>query len=80
MKANAIPLSALGLSTVEAVPLFHYSPGGRALRILAFPSRWPSSECPLPFDVCDWIESPRSYQEYHVSIDVVASLASRWGV
>ena len=73
-------VNAIGISTVEAVPLFHYKPGGIVGRVLAYPSQWVESECSLPFEVCEWLSSPRSYPGFMVKLSALKVFFGRWKV
>ena len=78
--AELIEVNSIGVSTVESVPLFHYKPGGLVGRLVAYPSRWIESECDLPFEVCEWLSSPRSYPGFLVRLSAVKAFFERWRV
>ena len=67
----------IGLSTIEALPLFHLYPGGSALRLLSKPLR--SLECEYDFEVCEWARGPEAFTSVEMPVHMVKHLARRWG-
>lgn len=72
----SVNIVLIGLSTVEAIPLFHLYPGGSALRLLARPAR--SLECNYDLDICDIARGPEAFTSVEIPIRAIQSLASRW--
>ncbi len=73
-----VEVNAVGISTVEAVPLFHYKPGGLAARLIVYPSKWLKAPCSAPFEPCEWLTAPRSFTGFLVKVDAIRQVVSRW--
>ncbi len=76
-----IEVVAVGLSTPESAPLYHYRPGSVSLRLYTGPrGLGVSYDCGgVGFDVCEWLEKPASFPRYRVRLDVLRRLGERWG-
>jgi len=72
-----LEMAALGLSTVESLPLFHYSPGGLAVRPLMIGAERPLYNCE-GFDVCLFARGPSGFEVYEVPLDKVLARARAW--
>lgn len=69
----------LGLSTLEAIPLYHLYPGGSALRVVTSPAR--SMKCKEErWEICEWMRGPEAFSPISLAGEVLESLAKRWQV
>jgi len=79
LMTRELELAALGLSTVESIPVFHYAPGGLAARPLIVGVDRPLYECES-FSVCLFGRGPVELETYRVPVDRVMARARAWGV
>ncbi|MEM1873137.1 MAG: hypothetical protein QXS85_05295 [Acidilobaceae archaeon] len=70
----------VGLSAIESIPIYHFMPGSRALRVLLKP--YTSIDCKLgesrELEVCEWGRGPEVYPGVLVDVAWVKSIAGRW--
>ncbi|MEM1938964.1 MAG: hypothetical protein QXI24_04130 [Acidilobaceae archaeon] len=73
-----IKVLLFGLSTVEAIPLYHAYPGGVALRILVKPTK--SIECleDFSFEICEWIKGPQLFPDITIPSSILVRLTTAW--
>ncbi|BAN90133.1 pyruvate-formate lyase-activating enzyme [Aeropyrum camini] len=84
---SGLAVTAIGVSTVESIPLHHYKPGGLALRLYTGPHGAPRPPAGVSrgclewgLEVCEWISRPGSFPAYAVGLDKLRGVAGRWGV
>ncbi|MCX8196650.1 MAG: hypothetical protein N3F67_06240 [Acidilobaceae archaeon] len=74
-----VSAALIGHSTLESIPLFHFYPGGSAIRLAFRPRR--SLPCREGgFEICEWMKGPEAFPEVRLPHGVVEGLARRWGV